>query len=285
MFKGWITKISETLPLEITAEDGIMLTKKLAENKTYCTDDDPIYYSDIAKDLIVQTGLNPVIPEDGPGIKQHSVTFDEDQSILERLDRLKQKTQWIYHCIPGTNEIYFGPAWPYDRGHLPEKNDLLVFRIGNRKANWPDSRGNVISVSNLDSKNRNPYSRVTCLLQDRVQTATSIQKRARAPNGNQTENLKIEHCFSENNSLNERYAERCAQEMVYELNSTRTSGTFFTFGNPNLYPWHPIQLEWHKDLPASSLSGRYNVKNVTYTYDLESGFRMSVDFRTPPGRQ
>ncbi|MBD3285812.1 hypothetical protein GF359_05060 [candidate division WOR-3 bacterium] len=282
VFTGWITGLSETLPLVITAEDGIMKAKEQKEKKTYGTDDDPIYYSDIAKDLIAQAGLSPNVPLDGPGIKQHSVQFNKDQSILERLDILSRKTQWIYHCIPGTDEIYFGPAWPFDRGHLQMNNSPLVFRAGNRRADWPGSWGNVISIPNLDSKNKNPYSEVTCHLQDRIQTATSIPKSATVE-GVDTMILDIDYCFSTDTVSNENYAERCAREKLYLLNSAKTTGTFFTFGNPNLLPWHPVRLEWHKDLPASEYSGKYNVKGVNYTYDLESGFRMSVDFRTPPG--
>ncbi len=293
VFTGEITAISRELPLVITAHDLFYRAKKQHVTKTYGTDSAPLYYTDIARDLLAKIGLTARIPaeaDDGPGEKQHSVEF-HDKTIAEAFQMLSERTQWTHFFIPGSkDEVYFGPRWPYHRKYLNDQNrETCVFIVGKEGSSAPQDRGNIISSDGLKYLREKPYKEVSCLLYDTKQRFVSVSNKATASGetGDAAAKIKLPYSYdgadeAQAKASAEKYALRCAEEHLYLLNSQEIGGYFTTFGNPNLFHSHEIAIVWRGDKELSRHNGYYDVKKVIFTYSPREGFHMQVHVSKPP---
>jgi hypothetical protein len=293
VFTGEITSLSRELPLVITAHDPFHRAKKEHVTRTYGTDSSPLYYTDIARDLLSKAGLSAVIPseeDNGPGEKQHSVEF-HNKTVAEAMAMLCERTQWTHFFIPGTaDQVYFGPRWPYHRNYLePGSGDTYVFIVGREGSTSVQDRGNIISSDDLEYMREKPYKEVVCQLYDTKQRFLSVSKKAEAEGetGPASAKIKLPYSFEGSDETSakasaEEYAMRCAGEHLEMLNSQEIKGFFMAFGNPNLSHSHEIGIVWRGDKELSRHNGYYDAKRVIFTYSPRDGFHMQVHVSKPP---
>jgi len=295
VFSGELCSLSRRLPLVLTASDAFVSAKRTRFTQTYGTDSEPMHYSEIARDVLAKAGLSAFVPEEhdpGPGCRQHSVEF-HDRTVAEAMEMLSERTQWVHFCIPGTRQVYFGPAWPYEKGLLPAGSakppDIYVYAVGDGRSYDEAAQGNVISSTGLEYRRCKPYSRVTCELYDARRRFLAVSKTAEAEGdvGPKTAALRLPYSYPDSDEASakadaEEYALRCARDRLDELNSTELGGFFTTYGNPNLSHSHPIRLVWLGETKLAVHDGYYNAKRVIFTYSPQQGFHMKVYVSKPP---
>lgn len=296
VFTGYITSTSPDFPMRITAHDAFYRAKERNRlvTKDYGASNDWIYRSDIAQELIkVVLELTPyTLDEKGPGEKQHSISFNS-ATVAEAFQQLVEGTGWIYFCIPGTEEIYFGPPAPEMNKHLASKYSKfsreLFFRVGSSKA-VENPWGNVISCAGLSfQENDKQYNKVECELFDNQLGNTSVcmvapdnvecEKNEKTDGVNR---IKMLYTFKQGSAGSQKakadsYLFACNE--LSRLMKQEVTGNFTTFGNPQLVHSQKIRLEWTEDQHQSSWNGYYEVTKVVFNYSPQTGFRMTVSFR------
>lgn len=299
VFSGYVSWVSPELPLVIKAEDAFCKAKHNYVNKTYGTDSNPVWYSDIAKDVLSHAGLDAYIPTpEKEGDCRTSSLGLNTQTVAQAMARLSQDTEWIHFCLPGTDKVYFGPPFPYqkNRKYLPEgagaESSRLLYRIGSgrEKSNIEEgimssaSWGNIISASGLKYQSQKPYRRVTCNLVDTKCSSKSVEGTAEVPEDEECEEQEVSftahYDFKSSKAENEAEAKRRAEERLAMLNSTQYTGSFTTFGNPGLHHSHIFKLESAEH--PEKINHYYEAKSVSFNYSPSGGFRMTVEVRKPP---
>ncbi len=292
VFTGEISAVTTHHPLTITAQDPFYRAKKQRITETYGTDSSPLYYTDIARDLLSRVGLCAVIPseaDNGPGQKQHSVEF-HNKTVAEAMAMLSERTQWTHFFIPGTeDQVYFGPRWPYHRNYLEQSPEPYVFVVGKEGSSDPWDKGNVISSVGLEYLREKPYKEVTCQLFDTKQRFLSVSKKASAEGetGDGSLKIKLPYSFDGADEASakasaEKYALQCAEEHLAYVNSQELGGSFVTFGNPDVSHSHEIGMAWRGDMELSKNNGFYDAKRVILSFSPGEGFRMQVYLSKPP---
>jgi hypothetical protein len=301
VFSGYVSWVSPELPLVIKAEDAFCKAKHNYVNKTYGTDSNPMWYSDIAVDVLSKADLKAYIPtpqDEEEGDCRTSSLELNTQTVAQAMARLSQDTEWIHFCLPGTDKVYFGPPFPYqkNRKYLPEgagaESSRLLYRIGSgrEKSNIEEgimsaaSWGNIISASGLKYQSQKPYRRVTCNLVDTKCSSKSVEGTAEVPEGEECEEQEVSftahYDFKSSKAENEAEAKRRAEERLAMLNSTQYTGSFTTFGNPGLHHSHIFKLESAEH--PEKINHYYEAKSVSFNYSPSGGFRMTVEVRKPP---
>lgn len=291
VFTGRIIWVSKTLPLVIKAEDHFSVAKETDATGTYATDEDPKAYSEVAEEVLAKAGLGIYVPQEerpGPDHKQHTFEFHK-KTVAQAMARLAAESGWVYFLIPGTEEVYFGPAWPYHRGYLPQTGEakILHFRVGNRNESWPESWGNVISSDNL--KTPELYTKARCTLYDKSFQGLSVSGEYEIEGGSEEGKL---HGFEQPYSFPDseestreqikRIAEKRAKQELERVCAQKLFGSFTTFGNPQLSHSHRCFLDWAGEVDTNRYNGFYDARRVSFTYSATKGFRMRVEIQTPP---
>ncbi len=302
VFSGYVSWVSPEMPLVIKAEDAFRDAKHNYVNKTYGTDSNPMWYSDIARDVLSHAGLDAYIPTpEKEGDWQTSSLELKEQTVAQAMARLSQDTEWIHFCLPGTNEVYFGPPFPYrkNKKYLPRgagaESSRLLYRIGSgrEKSNFEEgstssaSWGNIISASGLKYQSRKPYRRVICNLVDTKYSSKSVEGTAEVPEGEECEEQEVSftahYDFKKSKAENEAEAGRRAEKRLAMLNSTQYTGSFTTFGNPGLRHSQIFKLESAEH--PGKIDHYYEAKEVSFNYSPTGGFRMTVQVSRPPDEE
>lgn len=302
VFSGYVSWVSPEMPLVIKAEDAFRKAKHNYVNKTYGTDSNPMWYSDIAVDVLSKADLKAYIPtpqDEEEGDCRTSSLELKEQTVAQAMARLSQDTEWIHFCLPGTDEVYFGPPFPCrkNKKYLPKdagaESSRLLYRIGSgrEKSNVEEgsmpsaSWGNIISASDLKYQSQKPYRRVTCNLVDTKYSSKSVKGTAEVPEEDkeceeQEVSFTAHYDFKKSKAENEAEAMRRAEERLAMLNSTQYTGSFTTFGNPGLRHSQIFKLESAEH--PGKINGYYEAKSVSFNYSPTGGFRMTVEVRKPP---
>ncbi|GEM_PF-2044278 len=296
VFSGYVSWVSPEAPLVIKAEDGFRAAKHNWISGEFGSDTKPVWYSDIAKEILSEADLNAYIPTPRTmGDWQSTGLQLNKQTIAQAMAKLSQDTEWIHFYLPETNEVYFGPRFPYQRGYLPRgvgKAQRLLYRIGSGRqksialegSQALSAWGNVISASGLKFQSQKPYRRVICNLVDVRFSSKSVEGTAELPAseecGEQEISFTAHYHFKESKAANEAEARRRAKEKLAYLNSSQYSGSFTTFGNPMLRHSQIFKLESAEH--PGKIDGYYEAKSISFNYSPSGGFRMTVDVAKPP---
>lgn len=273
VFTGVVTEVSPDQPLKIRCEDHAWALKQKRFVKTFSKKNkgplgrEETWYSEIAAYAIAQAGLTYQIPirydkSQGDTLRDSFVV--NNQTCAQVLDELR-KNGWDYWCLPGTNQIYFGPPWPWGQGIL-EQEHKYSFTFGYPGEFDPGRPPNIIKSDGLTFSPRNKVGKVVVYLTD-----SSFKQKAVKGEYGEGEPVK-EFNFDESGDNLKALAAARAQQIYMQLNSNSYQGNFETIGHP--FMTHSVEIDLY-DPHHPERTGNYWVDQVEHSYG-QDGFLTTV---------
>ncbi len=286
VFSGVITEISPNIPLKIKCEDHGWNLKQKRFTKSFTKKakgplgGEETWYSELAAYAITQAGLEPLIPtsarysKDSGDVVRESYRVDH-QTCAQVLDDLK-KNGWDYFCVPGTKQIYFGPAWPWGQGII-KQDRKFSFRFGYPNEYNPQNPPNILSSDGLTFTPREKVGKVIVWFVDSEFTKTAVK--GEYGSGEPVREFSFEESVDDNA---EAVARARAKQLHQQLNSNSFTGSFDTIGHPFLTHSVEIYLE---DTHHPERSGDYWIDQVEHKFGTD-GFLTTVSLcEREEGRQ
>lgn len=276
VFTGIITEVSPNQPLKIMCEDNAWTLKQKRFTKAFTKKiigplgAEETWYSELAAYAIQQAGLEPLIPasvrhtESEGDVVRESFRVDH-QTCAQVLDDLK-KNGWDYFCVPGTKRIYFGPAWPWGQGILPQDRKFS-FRFGYPGEYDPQNPPNIIKSDGLSFTPREKIGKVIVWLVDSEFMKPAVK--GEHGSGEPVREFSFDESVEDNA---EAVAAARAKQIYMQLNSNSFEGSFDTIGHP--FMTHSVEI-YLEDPHHPERSGNYWIDQVEHKFGVD-GFLTTI---------